>query len=151
MSLSRTHGLVAVAATFTSLREFPHVSHGLNWRYASLGSQSYLDGLRLTSFENLLDNFVLVCRAEFVLKASLGCAVQLTLSAMLVRHQDLERVDHLGERDGFVLLPLFKLFWRFDEDDEIIGVALVEDFGDGAVSASHFDGVNEVFVPGREG
>jgi hypothetical protein len=45
----------------------------------------------------------------------------------------------LCQRDGAVILPFAGSFDVIDEDEEIIRLAFVVDFGDLVISASHFD------------
>jgi len=121
MPLSRAHGLIASSVFFPGL-----------------------DTLRLTLLQDLLDDLVFIRRAKLVLQRGLGCLVQLTLRAVLVCEHDLERVHHLRQRDGAITLPGFQIFGTFDEDDEVIGRAFVEDFGNGTVSTGHGDGRLEI-------
>ena len=51
-----------------------------------------------------------------------------------MRDEDLPSADDLRQRDAFVLLPLLNSFRRVDEDDEVVSLALVVDFGLGIVS-----------------
>lgn len=43
------------------------------------------------------------------------------------------------ERDGAVMSPLLGGGDVVDEDDKVVGLAVVEDFGDLVVSARHFN------------
>lgn len=53
--------------------------------------------------------------------------------------KDLPARHDLCQRDGAVLAPLLGGSDIVDEDDKVVGLALVEDFGDLVVSARHFD------------
>ena len=51
--------------------------------------------------------------------------------------EDLERRNHLGERNGFVRLPLLVVLNAVDHHDEVLVGALVVELGVCGVSASH--------------
>jgi hypothetical protein len=56
---------------------------------------------------------------------------------VLVCEHDLEGVDDLSQGNARILLPVLNILNGVGEDDEVIGVALVVDLGDGSVSARH--------------
>jgi len=116
MSLSWTHGLVAVTSSF-----------------------AVRDGLCLSLCENLLDDLVLIAGAELILQTGIAGSVQPALCTVLVCKHDLEAVYYLRQRNRFVIFPCFEVFGGFDKDDEVVGAALVEDFGDVAGSTRHID------------
>lgn len=57
-----------------------------------------------------------------------------------MRNKDLPSTQNLCQGDSAVILPFASSFDVIDEDDEVIGLALVDDLGDLFVSARHFDG-----------
>lgn len=61
-------------------------------------------------------------------------------SSLLVRDEDLEAADDLGEGHALVLLPVVDGLDAVGEDDKVVLVALVVDLDLGSVSA-HVDGV----------
>ena len=50
-------------------------------------------------------------------------------------NEDLPSVQNIGEGDAAVLLPLLQDFQVIDEDNKVLGLALVENFGGGIVGA----------------
>lgn len=52
-------------------------------------------------------------------------------------HEDLPPVQNIAQWDAAVILPLVQDLDVIDEDDEIVGVTLVEDLGGGVVGARH--------------
>ena len=57
--------------------------------------------------------------------------------SLLVRNEDLEGADDLGERDALVALPLLEGLCVVDEDDEVVLLALEVDLGLLCFAASH--------------
>lgn len=57
-----------------------------------------------------------------------------------VGREDLPAVQHIRQRNGTVLAPVVEGLGVVDEDDEVIGGALVEDLGGGVVGTRHCDG-----------
>jgi hypothetical protein len=58
---------------------------------------------------------------------------------LLAGREDLECVDHLDQRDGLVTSPLLQHSGILDEDDIVVGAALVVDLRLNTGSASHLD------------
>lgn len=56
-------------------------------------------------------------------------------------NEDLPAVQHITQWDATVILPFLQDVHVVDEDDEVVGAALVEDLGAGVVAASH-DGLD---------
>lgn len=115
---------------------------------------TYLCSLDVALLEDLLDDLVLVRCAELVLECALAGGVQDTLGAVagdyvrrfcpsilwansLVGNQDLETADDLGKGNAGVLLPLLDSLAAVDEDNEVLGLALVVDLGLSSVATSH--------------
>lgn len=114
---------------------------------------TYLCCLNVALLEDLLDDLVLVRCAELVLESGLAGGVQDTLSAVaenmlglllpasrsnsLVGDQNLEAANDLRERNARVLLPLLYSLGAVNEDNEVLGVALVVDLGLSSVATSH--------------
>ena len=68
---------------------------------------------------------------------------------LLVGDEDLPSTDDLRQWNALVFLPLLNSFRRVDEDDEVVSLALVVDFGLGIVSTHVgclFDLENEVGI-----
>jgi len=74
--------------------------------------------------DDLLNNFFLLAGAEFGLEGLIGGAVEGTLLALLA-HEHLEGADDLSEGNALVGLPLLGGLDVVDEDDEVLGLALV--------------------------
>jgi hypothetical protein len=55
-----------------------------------------------------------------------------------VRNKNLPTAHDLGQGDGAILAPVLGGGDVIDENDEVVGVALVDHLGGGVVSASHF-------------
>jgi hypothetical protein len=115
---------------------------------------TYLCFLNITLLEDQLQDLILIRSAELVLKCAFACCVEDTLRAMadigqkvdfavgagidlLVGDEDLEAADNLCKRDARVLFPVLDGLGAVDEDDEILGLALVVDLGLGSITASH--------------
>lgn len=133
---------------------------GSSWRRRIVllprNAMMYLCCLDITLLEDLLDDLILVRSAELILEGTLACCVQDALGAVanihvrlassmlngvdvLVGDQDLKAADNLGERNAGVLLPLLDSFCAVNEDDEVLGLALVVDLGLLSVATSHVD------------
>lgn len=65
---------------------------------------------------------------------------------VLVRHKDLPAGHNLSERNGTIIAPFLGRCHVIDEDDKVVGLALVEDLGDVVVSARHDGGGWMVWV-----
>ena len=148
MSLSCTLCVVAVTRLLTCLRSnIVSLQTQRTRRFLALETETtrqvnkkgrtYRDVLHVSLLEYLHDAIVLLVCAELVLQRRLGRRVHVALGAVLVRHHDLERVDHLREWDRAVALPRLEVLFRLNVNDEVVRVALVVDFGDGAVSTRH--------------
>jgi hypothetical protein len=59
--------------------------------------------------------------------------------SILVRNEDLERSNEIGQRRALVTLPLVQLGDIVNEDDEVVLLALEVDLGLVCFSASHVD------------
>jgi hypothetical protein len=68
MSNAATHGVIAVAASLSVLQKGSVLQH-IQQR------DSYLGSLHLPLGQDLLENLVLILRAEFVLESGLRCTV----------------------------------------------------------------------------
>lgn len=53
--------------------------------------------------------------------------------------EDLPAIHDLSERDAAVISPLLQDLEIIDEDNEVLGLAFVEDLGGGIVSTSHIE------------
>lgn len=58
---------------------------------------------------------------------------------LLVRDEDLERGDEVRHGDGLVALPLLIKLRILNEDEEIVGLALVVDLELLSLATNHFD------------
>lgn len=58
---------------------------------------------------------------------------------LLMRHKDLEPANDLRKGDTAIILPVLYGLDILDEDDKVIFLALVVDFGLGCVAAGHVD------------
>lgn len=56
---------------------------------------------------------------------------------LLVSDQDLEAADDLCKRNAGVILPVLNSLRAVNEDDKVLGLALVVDLGLSSVTASH--------------
>lgn len=60
---------------------------------------------------------------------------------LLARRENLESRDEVCHRNGLVVQPLLVGFVVINEDDEVLGVALVVDLDLGSLAFRHVDGV----------
>ena len=56
-----------------------------------------------------------------------------------MRNEDLVGRDEVGQGDGLVALPLLEGLDVVDEDEEVLGAALVVDLGRGGCALDHLD------------
>jgi len=95
--------------------------------------------LDISLLNDLLHHILVVVGSELVFQGTVGRGVQDALGAMLVGHEYLPAADDLGEGDSLVALPLLDVLGAVDEDDEVILLALIVDFGLAGVSTRHDD------------
>lgn len=117
--------------------------------------ETYSNILILAALEDLDHAFLLLMGTELVIQTGVTRAVEDTLGTVTRDHQhlppaepegryipvsdeDLPAVHDVGQRDGAVVAPVVEGGEVVDEDDEVVGAALVEDLGGGDVCAGHF-------------
>jgi hypothetical protein len=113
--------------------------HGAHRVVCGTLASRHLNGLERATLQNLLDDLLVILGVELGREQRLGSGVNLALSTLLVRDEDLEGRDEVRHGDALVALPLLVGLDVIDEDKEVIVLALVVDLGLSGLAASHLE------------